>query len=64
LKEEELGRADRQAGRTPCYAFIVCTLLNNTKNNISVIQVTRVMACNVTYNEVLLFWSDINVGAR
>lgn len=27
-------------------------------------QVSRLMACNVTYNEVLLFWSDITVGAR
>jgi hypothetical protein len=35
-----------------------------TKSNVSVIQVSRLMACNVTYNEVLLFWSDITVGAR
>lgn len=29
-----------------------------------VMQVSRLMACNVTYNEVLLFWSDIAVGTR
>jgi len=27
-------------------------------------QVSRLMACNVTYNEVLLFWSDATVVTR
>jgi hypothetical protein len=64
LKEEEFGRADRLAGPAR-YAFIVYTLFELlTKSNVSVIQVSRLMACNVTYNEVLLFWSDITVGAR